>query len=268
MTIRPLLAASLFALTALASVPVLAKDSAKSSGAYATVNGKAIPKAYADALIASQEAQGQKDSPELDKAVKEELVRREILAEEATKKGIDKRPDVKAQMDMARQGVLIGAYLQDYVKSHPVSDADVQKEYDTIRAALGDKEYKARHILVDNEAEANDIIAKLKKGERFEDLAKAHSKDPGSKDKGGDLGWANKAAYVKPFSDAMVALQKGKFTEKPVKSDFGWHVIMLDDVRDLKAPSLDSVKGQLTGRLQQQMVEKHIAELRKAAKVD
>ncbi len=274
MTIRPLLAASLFALAATLSVPAFAKDTAKvtakgaSAGAYATVNGKAIPKSYADALIAGQVAQGQQDTPQLDQAVKEELIRREVLVQQATKKGVDKRPDVQAQMEMARQGVLIGAYLQDYVKTHPVSDADIKKEYDSIRAALGEKEYKARHILVDSEAEANDIIAKLKKGERFEDLAKANSKDPGSKDKGGDLGWANQTAYVKPFSEAMTKLEKGKFTETPVKSDFGWHIIQLEDVRDLKAPELDTVKGQLTGRLQQQMVEKHIADLRKAAKVE
>ena len=136
-----------------------------------------------------------------------------------------------------------------------------------IRKALGEKEYKARHILVDTEDEAKAIIAKLNKGEKFEDLAK-QSKDPGSKDKGGDLGWANQAAYVKPFSEAMTKLEKGKFTAAPVKSDFGWHVIQLDDVRDLKAPSLDEIKPQLTQRLQQQMVEKHILELRTKAKVE
>ncbi|HTY04018.1 MAG TPA: peptidylprolyl isomerase [Rhodocyclaceae bacterium] len=248
------------ALIALSPAAALAAD------AVATVNGKAIPQSRVDALVAAQIAQGQTDSPQLRGAVKEELVRREVLAQESEKKGFDKKADVQAQLAMTRQSVLIGAYLQDYVKTHPVSDEQVKKEYESIRATLGDKEYKARHILVDTEDEAKAVIEKLKKGDKFEDLAK-QSKDPGSKDKGGDLGWANQAAYVKPFSDAMVHLEKGKFSETPVKSDFGWHVIQLDDVRELKAPALEDVKPQLTQRLQQQMVEKHVMELRAKAKV-
>jgi peptidyl-prolyl cis-trans isomerase C len=180
---------------------------------------------------------------------------------------MEKKPEVQTQLAMTRQNVLIGAYLQDFVKSHPVTDEMIKNEYDSLSKTLGDKEYKARHILVDSEDEAKTVIDKLNKGEKFEELAK-QSKDPGSKDKGGDLGWANQAAYVKPFSEAMTKLEKGKFTAAPVKSDFGWHVIQLDDVRDLKAPSLDEVKPQLTQRLQQQMVEKHILELRTKAKVE
>jgi len=249
------------------SVSLAQSAFAADADAVAVVNGKSIPKARAEALLAGQFAQGKQDTDELRKAVKEELIRREVLVQAAEKKGLDKKPDVQGQMMMARQGVLIGAYLNDFVKTHPVTDEMIKAEYESIRHSLGDKEYKARHILVDKEEDAKAIIAGLKKGDKFEDLAK-QSKDPGSKDRGGDLGWANQAAYVKPFSDAMVKLEKGQYTETPVKSDFGWHVIMLDDTRELKAPPLDEVKPQLTQRLQQQMVEKHVMELRSKAKVD
>jgi peptidyl-prolyl cis-trans isomerase C len=258
--------------TVLSLAPALAKDKKESKTAdaadsVATVNGKVIPKIRADALVAAQAAQGQQDSEEMRKAVKEELVRREVLAQEAQKLGFDKKPEVQGQMDLARQSVLIGAYMGDYVRSHPVSEEMLKREYEGIKLQLGDKEYKARHILVEKEDEAKDIIAKLKKGDRFEDLAK-QSKDPGSKDKGGDLGWATPSSYVKPFSEAMTKLEKGKYTEAPVKSDFGYHVIMLEDTRELKLPSIDEAKPQLTQRLQQQLVEKHIQELRSKAKVN
>ena len=232
----------------------------------ATVNGTAIPQSRADLLVTEQKSQGAPDSEQLRAAVKEELIRREVLSQEARKKSLDKSAAVQAQMDMARQAVLIRAYLQDFVKAHPVSDADVKAEYDKIKSQLGDKEYKARHILVEKEDEAKAIIAKLDKGEKIDDLAK-QSKDPGSKDKGGDLGWANPASFVKPFADALSKLEKGKYTTTPVKTDFGYHVIKLEDTRPLKAPAFDEVKGQLKQRLEQQRVEKHIAELRSKAAV-
>ncbi len=270
---RSIFRSSLVALAAVLSVaPVLAKDeTAKSAssaaGTIATVNGKAISKNRADALVAAQTAQGQPDSGDLRKAVREELIRREIIVQEAQKKGVDKKGDIQGQMDLARQGVLIGAYLGDYVRSHPVGDEAIKKEYDAIKLKLGDKEYKVRHILVEKEDEAKDIIARLKKSEKFEELAK-QSKDPGSKERGGDLGWAAPSNYVKPFSEAIVKLEKGKFTEAPVKSDFGFHVILLDDTRELKLPPMEEAKQQISQRLQQQMVEKHITELRGKAKVD
>lgn len=234
---------------------------------YASVNGKQISQARADTIIAAQKAQGQADSEQMRQAVREELIRREILAQEASRLKLDKTPEVRLQTEMAQQNVLIGAYLQSYVKTHPVTDEAIKKEYEAIRAAMGDKEYKARHILVEKEEDAKTIIGKLAKGEKFEELAK-QSKDPGSKDKGGDLGWAAPASYVKDFSAAMTALSKGKHTEKPVKSDFGWHVILLEDVRDIKAPALDEVKQQLTQRIQQRIVDGHINELRSKAKVE
>lgn len=225
-----------------------------------------IPKIRGDALFTEQLSQGIPDSPELRNAVKEELIRREILVGEARKKNLDKNPILKAQADLAQQAVLIRAYMQDFVRSHPVSDADAQKEYDAIKSQLGSKEYKTRHILVDKEDDAKAIIAKLQKGEKFDELAK-QSKDPGSKDKGGDLGWSAPSAYVKPFGDALTKLEKGAFTPMPVKSDFGYHVIKLEDVRDLKVPTFEETKGQIAQRLQQKMVEEHIMSLRKAAKV-
>lgn len=254
-----LLAAALIALTSAAHAAPPAKQ-------VATVNGKPIPQTRFDTIINSQMAQGQPDTPQLRDAVKERLIRIELLAQEAEKKGMDKKPEVAAQIAMTRQDVLIGAYLQDYVKAHPVTDDMVKAEYENLRKTLGEKEYKARHILVESEDEAKAIIGKLKAGEKFEELAK-QSKDPGSKERGGDLGWSNKASYVKPFSDAMSALEKGKTTETPVKSDFGYHVIQLEDVREMKAPALDEIKPQLTQRLQQQMIEKHINALRAKAKV-
>ena len=247
------------ALLAVASLPAMAAT-------VATVNGVAIPSARADALIAEQKAQGAPDSEQLRNAVKEELVRREILQQAAQKKGLDKNTEVQAQMDMARQAVLIRAYLQSFVQANPISDADIRKEYDNIKSRLGEKEYKARHILVESEDQAKAIIAKLQAGEKFEDLAK-ESKDPGSKDRGGDLGWANPGMFVKPFSDAMVGLEKGKFTPQPVKSDFGYHIIKLEDVRAMKTPSFEEVKPQIQQRLQQQKVEKHLLDLRGEAKV-
>jgi peptidyl-prolyl cis-trans isomerase C len=254
------------ALCALSAQPALAAEKAAKPAA-ATVNGKAIPTSRADVLIANQLAQGQANTPELQNAVREELVRREVLSQEALKKGIDKKAEVQGQLDLARQGVLIGAYLNDYARNVKISDADVAKEYENIKGALGDKEYKARHILVEKEGEAKDIVEKLKKGEKFDELAKA-SKDPGSKDRGGELGWANKASYVPPFAEAMAKLEKSKFTEAPVQSQFGWHVILLDDVRELKAPPLDEVKPQIIQRMRQQAVEKHILDLRGKAKVE
>jgi peptidyl-prolyl cis-trans isomerase C len=232
----------------------------------ATVNGTAIPQARADVMIAEQKTQGAPDSDQLRNAVKEELVRREVLAQEARKKGMEKSGSVTAQIELARQAVLIRAYLQDYVKAHPVTEADVKAEYEKIKSQLGDKEYKARHILVEKEEEAKAIIARLDKGEKFDELAK-QSKDPGSKDKGGDLGWANPAGFVKPFSEALVKLEKGKYSATPVKTEFGYHVIKVEDSRALKAPTYDEVKPQLKQRLEQQSVERHIAELRSKAAV-
>jgi peptidyl-prolyl cis-trans isomerase C len=232
----------------------------------AVVNNKPIPKAREDAWIKQLQAQGQQDTPELRRMVKEELIRREVFLQEAQKRGLAEQPDVKFQIDIQRQNTLIQALMRDELKRNPITDAQIQAEYDKQKGKAGDKEYRARHILVEKEDEAKAIIERLKKGEKFEELAK-QSKDPGSASKGGELDWAGADAYVKPFSDAMVKLEKGKYTEVPVQSQFGWHVIRLDDVRDAQFPPLAQVSGQIRESLQQQRIQAFVEELRKKAKV-
>jgi len=254
----------------LLQAPLHAAEKAKPAGkpgVLASVNGVPIPFARAEALLQSQLAQGQQDSDQLRLAIRNDLITREMLSQAAKKKGFDKKPEVQAQFELSRQGIMVNAYLQDFVATHPVKDEDVKKEYEAIVKSMGDKEYKARHILVEKEDEAKDIIARLQKGEKFDELAK-QSKDPGNKDRGGDLGWSHPGGYVKSFADALVALEKGKFSATPVKTEFGWHVIQLDDTRELKHPPLDEVKPQIQQRLQQQGLEQHITELRAKTKVE
>ncbi len=239
----------------------------------AVVNNKPIPKAKADAIVAQLVKQGQADSPELQTAVREDLVRREILMQEADKKGVAADPDVQAQLERARQQVLIGALAQDYFKANAPTDAEVHTQYDLLVKETGGKEYKARHILVEKEADAKAIIEKLKKGGKFEELAK-QSKDPGSAANGGDLDWAPASTYVKEFSEALVKLPKGQYTQVPVKTQFGYHVIRLDDVRDAKVPSFDEAKPQIAGAMmanqqwQQAKFEQMLKDLRDKAKVE
>ena len=256
--------AGLLVAGAIISAPALAAEKGK---AFATVNGQPISQTVYNAFVAEQKAQGAPDSPELQNAVKEELVRREILAQEAKKKGMDKNPNIQGQIELAKQAVLIRAYLSDYVKANPISEAQLKAEYDVIKNNLGSTEYKSRHILVEKEEDAKAIIAKLDKGEKFSELAK-QSKDPGSKDKGGELGWSSPAAYVKPFGEALTKLKKGEYTKAPVQSDFGYHVIQLDDSRPSNPPPFDQVKPQLQQRASQQQIETLVKELRGKAKVD
>ncbi len=256
--------AALLIAGAIVSAPALAADKAKS---FATVNGQPISQGVYNAFLAEQMAQGAPDSPELQAAVKEELVRREILAQEAKKKGLDKNPNLQGQIELARQAVLIRAFLSDYVKANPISEAQLKAEYEVIKNNLGSTEYKARHVLVEKEEEAKAIIARLDKGEKFADLAK-QSKDPGSKDKGGELGWASPNSYVKPFGEALGKLKKGEYTKTPVHSDFGYHVIQLDDSRPASPPPFEQVKPQLQQRANQQLVEKLVKDLRDKAKVN
>ena len=256
--------AGLLVAGAIISAPALAAEKGK---AFATVNGQPISQTVYNAFVAEQKAQGAPDSPELQNAVKEELVRREILAQEAKKKGMDKNPNIQGQIELAKQAVLIRTYLSDYVKANPISEAQLKAEYDVIKNNLGSTEYKSRHILVEKEEDAKAIIAKLDKGEKFSELAK-QSKDPGSKDKGGELGWSSPAAYVKPFGEALTKLKKGEYTKTPVQSDFGYHVIQLDDSRPANPPPFDQVKPQMQQRASQQQIETLVKELRSKAKVD
>ncbi len=232
----------------------------------AVVNGKPIPKTREDAWIKQLSQQGQQDSPELRKQIKEELIRREAFLQEAQKRGLPDQAEIKFQLDVQRQNTLIQALMRDELKRNPITDAQIQAEYDKQKSGASDKEYKVRHILVEKEDEAKAIVEQLKKGGKFEDLAK-QSKDPGSAARGGELDWAGPGSYVKPFSEAMVKLEKGKYTEAPVQSQFGWHVIRLDDTRDAQVPPLAQVSNQIRESLQQQRVQAFAEDLRKKAKV-
>jgi peptidyl-prolyl cis-trans isomerase C len=234
----------------------------------ATVNGVAIPKLRSDALAIQQLQRGQKDSDELRSAIREELINREIIAQEATKAGIGKRPEVIQQVETMRQEVMVGAFMSDWLRKNPVSDADVQKEYDRVKSQSGDKEYRARHILVKSEDLAKKLIDDLKKGGKFEDLAKQHSEDTGTKPRGGDLDWNVPGTFVKEFSDALVKLEKGQMTPAPVKSQFGFHVIRLDDVRAAQFPPVAQVKPQIQQQIQQQRLQAYVEDLRKKSKID
>ena len=256
-------------LKTLAAAAVL---SAASVGAFAQnvaiVNGKAVPKARMDMLAQQLAAAGRPVTPEMQTQLREEVVTREVFMQEAQKQGIDKSDEFKAQIELARQAILIRKLFENYAKANPVTDADVQAEYDKFVAANGGKEYKARHILVETEDQAKKIMADLKKGAKFEDIAKKQSKDPGSGANGGDLDWANPAGFVPEFSEAMIKLKKGETTPAPIKTQFGWHIIRVDDIRQAQLPKLEEVKPQITQQLQQQRLQKYQEELRAKAKVE
>jgi len=256
------------AFAVLAALPAQAQDkapAAKSQAAPAAApaaGGKELyNKVYFDYLLKERLAQGQPDSPELRNAIRDELNTRELLVREAKKKGTDKTTDVKNQTELAAQTVLVRAYVADWIKANPIPEAALRKEYDTIKSQMGDKEYKVRHILVEKEDEAKEIIAELQKGTKFEKLAE-RSKDTGSKANGGDLDWNAPGNFVKPFSEAMVKLPKGKFTATPVQTQFGWHVIEVSDIRDAKVPTFEEVKPQLQQRMQGQYLDNYFKELR------
>jgi peptidyl-prolyl cis-trans isomerase C len=241
---------------------------ASAGGGRTVVNGVVIPQSRIDAMNRELTQQGQPDTAERHQAVRDELINREVIAQAAQKRGLDKNPDVAAQMEMARQAVLVRALFEDEVKKNPISDAQLQQQYEQFKASMGTNEYKVRHILVDKEDDAKAIIAELNKGGDFAKLAKDKSKDPGSKDNGGDLDWGPSARYVKPFADAVTSMQKGQTTPAPVKTDFGYHVIRLDDVRPLTVPPFTELKEQFRQRAQQQQVQKMVMDLRNRAKIE
>lgn len=235
----------------------------------ATVNGTPIYTATVDMMVKERTAQGQPDSPELRKAIIENLAMQTMVANEATKKGLDKAPETVRQLDILKQSLLANAFVQDYIKNNPVTDAMVKAEYDKLNAKAGGSEYKARHILVKTEAEAKDIIAKLGKDiKAFANLAKEKSMDPGSKGNGGDLGWFNPAGMVPEFGAAVAKLEKGKFTTEPVKSQFGYHVIVLDDSRAITPPPLEQVKEQLKQQVQRTNLKAYFDDMKAKAKID
>jgi len=245
-----------------------AAPAAPATGPVATVNGVAIPRQRADFVIRQQTARGAQDSDALRARVREVLINNEVIAQEANKAGTAKKAEVQMQLEMARQEIVVNSYVNDWILKHPPSDAEIQTEYDRAKASTGTTEYKARHILVESEDEAKKLIADLKKGGKFDELAKTSSKDPGSKDRGGDLDWQIPGVFEKTFADAMVGLQKGKMTEAPVRTRFGFHIIQLDDTRPVKIPPLAEVKPQIQQRLMQIKVDQMVSELRKKAKVE
>ena len=257
-------------------VPAQAQDAAKAAkaarpaatGTVATVNGVAIPASRGDLIARTRTQRGEPDSPQLRQAVRDELINREVIMQEATKSGLTKSPEFVTQMELVRQQIVLQAYGQDFIRKNPVSEADVQKEYERVKATMGDKEYKVRHILVEQEEQAKGLIADLKKGAKFEELAQKNSKDEGTKARGGDLDWQSTGGLVKPFSDVMVKLEKGKITDAPVKTQFGWHVIQLDDVRPVQHPALADVKAKIQEGLSQQKFQAHVRDLRAKAKVE
>jgi peptidyl-prolyl cis-trans isomerase C len=275
---RLLAAATAFALAlpaaALAQAPALptkepAKPAAPASkeGPVATVNGVAIPRSRSDLFVQQQVERGNRDSEQLRAQVREVLINNEVVYQEATRAGFPKRTEVQQRLELLRHEVIVNAYVADWLRKNPVAEADIQKEYDRARSLTGDKEYKARHILLESEDAAKGAIADIAKGAKFEEVAQKLSKDEGTRPRGGELEWSVPGNYDKAFADAMVKLEKGKMTTAPVRSRFGYHVIRLDDVRELKFPALDEVKPQIQQRLTQQKIEALVRELRAKAKI-
>lgn len=252
---------ALAAATLAVALPVSAQN-------VAIVNGKPVPKARIDMLQQQLAKSGRPVTPEMQGQIRDEVIAREIFMQEAQKRGLDATDDYKSQMELARQTILIRELFADYQKTNPVTDAEIKGEYDKFVAANGGKEYKARHILVEKEDDAKKIIGDLKKGQKFEDIAKKQSKDPGSGANGGDLDWATASSYVPEFAGAMVKLKKGETTPVPVKSQFGWHVIRVDDVRDAQLPKLEDVRPQIAQQLQTQKLAQFQENLRKGAKIE
>ena len=252
---------------ALALTTLLAAGAAQAQNV-AVVNGKPVPKTRVDTLIQQAEKAGQKVSPEMQVQARDQVVLREIFAQEAERRGIQASADYRAQMDLARQSILIRQLFDDYKAKNPVTDEAAKVEYDKFKAQAAGTEYRAAHILVEKEDEAKALIAQIKGGAKFDELAKKHSKDPGSGANGGDLDFAKPDAYVPEFSKAMTTLKKGEMTEVPVKSQFGFHIIRLDDTREAQFPAFDDVKGQIKQRLEQVKLQQYQEDLRAKAKTD
>ena len=234
----------------------------------AIVNGVSIPQSRVDFLVKNAAQQGQPDSPELRKNIRDKLIELEVISQAAVKNGVDKQPEFLQQMEFTRQQILAGAYLQDYAKTHPIADDVLKQEYEGIKARTGNKEYKLSHILVESEDEAKKVEAELKKkGAKFATIAKAHSKDPGSKENGGELGWHVPADFVQPFGEAILKLSQGQVST-PVQTQYGWHIIKLEDTREVKFPTFEEFKPKIENGLQQKAIKKAVDELVSKAKIE
>lgn len=264
-----------FSMTTLAADPVPAQVAAapaatEANKPLAVVNGVALPAIYGNFIRQSRSARGAAPESMTDESIRDSMVNMELLAQEALRKGLDKGPSVVAAIEFQKKELLGQATIEDFARSHPISDDVIKAEYDKAKAKAGESEYRPRHILVASEKEARAIIAKLTTGAKkpkFEDLAKTSSKDS-SAGNGGDLGWILPANLVPEFANAMVKLKKGEIGKDPVQTQFGWHVIKLDDSRKLDFPTFEKIKGRIAGQLQQQQVRKFVQELRSTAKVE
>jgi peptidyl-prolyl cis-trans isomerase C len=252
----------LLILAAAAAFPMLA-----SAQNVATVNGKPVPKSRVEALMQQASRSGQPVTPELEARVREEVVLREIFAQEAERRGIAATPDYRSQMELLRQTLLIRELFTDWQRKNPPTDADIKAEYDKFKAQAQGTEYRARHILVEKEDEAKALAAQLKAGGNFEELAKKNSKDPGSAQRGGDLDFARPESYVPEFGQAMAKLKKGE-TSEPVRSQFGWHIIRLDDTREAQFPPLEEVRDRIAQQMMQNKLQAYQQGLRDKAKTD
>jgi len=259
---HPILAATL-ALTLAAPLAASADD------VVAKVNGVSIRASQVETAARNLITQGQQDTPDLRSRIKDELIARELILQQAGKDGIDKREEVRDQIDLARSNILINSYLQIWAKEHPVSEADLKAEYDKLKGDLSAiDEFQARHILVKDEKAAKSVLSRLKKGEKFEKLASTLSEDTGTKAKGGELGWVRTDANLVPsFMDAMKKLKKGE-TSEPVQTEFGYHVIRVDDVRKAQPPAYEQVRGELNQFMQRRAIEQMVRDLRANAKVE
>jgi peptidyl-prolyl cis-trans isomerase C len=208
----------------------------------AIVNGKAIPKAQLDKLV---QKSNQPDNPQVRDQAREMLVTRELILQEANNRGVMQKESVREQLEQSKMGIVIAAVFEDFVEKEGVAESELKAAYEQVKTQYTGKEYHVEHILVEKEVDAKAITAQIKAGGNFEQIAKEKSKDPGSAPNGGDLGWVSDKALVPDFSKAMVQLKKGQITDKPVKTQYGWHIIKLDDVRDVKAPSMEEIKDQL-----------------------
>jgi len=263
-----------FAIPLLASTAILAACSPKTgsdaaSKPVATVNGVAISRPLFDFFAKSVSGKAAAElKPEQLNQVLDGLVRAEVAVQQAEKAGLDKKGDTPVQLQFSRLQILEDALFTGYLKDHKATDVELKAEYDAQVAQMPKTQYHAHHVLVASKEEADAVIAQLKKGAKFETLASAKSTDPGSKAKGGDLDWFNSAQMVKPFSDAVAALKKGEYTQAPVQTQFGWHVIRLDDTRDISPPPFEQVKDRISQIVDSKRLKAYSEELAKAAKIE
>lgn len=252
--------AVLMSAAALLSAPAFAADGI-------VVNGQTIPQSIPDFMMNQAVAQGAQKTPELVNNVRERVIQVELLVQEAKKRGLDKHPEVQTRIALAQREILVGAFVSEFARANTPKDEQLKRDYEQLKPQLSGKEYKVRHILVEKEDEAKALVAKLDGGSAFADLATV-SKDPGSKDRGGELGWSNPGQFVPAFGQALTKLEKGQYTKTPVKSEFGYHVILVEDTRMSTPPAFEQIKPQLAQRAAQMQLEQLIKELRSKAKVN